>query len=224
MLGWILPCIGHMGICDSNGVVYDFQGPYTIIADRMMLGRAARYIPLDPQKVRAGDPVGGPHSAREDYDYCVRQGNADYEKRVHCLIYPNCNHHVAHCLTVMRARPPPHPTSLRSGTADSAAADAAKLRADLTPVRMPTAKRRVQRLVTLGHAVAVGVGALLRALRRPPRRAGDVCAFRHHCGHRVLACAAVTARGCVYTENVRGGEEEGRETRGWHTQPTAALL
>ena len=31
VLGWILPCIGHMGICDSEGVVHDFQGPYTII-------------------------------------------------------------------------------------------------------------------------------------------------------------------------------------------------
>ena len=32
--GWILPCIGHMGIADSQGVVYDFQGPYTIMCVR----------------------------------------------------------------------------------------------------------------------------------------------------------------------------------------------
>lgn len=31
LLGWILPCIGHMGIADSQGVIYDFQGPYTIM-------------------------------------------------------------------------------------------------------------------------------------------------------------------------------------------------
>lgn len=31
VLGWILPCIGHMGIADSTGVIYDFQGPYTIM-------------------------------------------------------------------------------------------------------------------------------------------------------------------------------------------------
>ena len=31
VLGWILPCIGHMGIADSSGVIYDFQGPYTIM-------------------------------------------------------------------------------------------------------------------------------------------------------------------------------------------------
>ena len=31
VLGWILPCIGHMGIADSSGVIYDFQGPHTIM-------------------------------------------------------------------------------------------------------------------------------------------------------------------------------------------------
>ena len=27
---WILPFIGHTGISDSEGVIYDFAGPYTI--------------------------------------------------------------------------------------------------------------------------------------------------------------------------------------------------
>ena len=29
-LTWLLPFIGHMGICDSRGVIHDFAGPYTI--------------------------------------------------------------------------------------------------------------------------------------------------------------------------------------------------
>jgi hypothetical protein len=29
-LTWLLPFIGHMGICDSHGRVHDFQGPYTV--------------------------------------------------------------------------------------------------------------------------------------------------------------------------------------------------
>lgn len=40
----------------------------------------------------------------EIYDACVRGGNCDFEKKIHCLIYPNCNHHVAHCLNVMQYR------------------------------------------------------------------------------------------------------------------------
>ena len=27
---WLIPFIGHTGIADSNGVIYDFAGPYTI--------------------------------------------------------------------------------------------------------------------------------------------------------------------------------------------------
>ena len=35
MISWLLPFIGHMGICDSRGVVYDFAGPYYIGIDSM---------------------------------------------------------------------------------------------------------------------------------------------------------------------------------------------
>ena len=31
--------------------MYDFQGPYFVESDRMMLGRATRYLQLDPSKV-----------------------------------------------------------------------------------------------------------------------------------------------------------------------------
>ena len=27
---WILPFIGHTGICTEDGIIYDFAGPYTI--------------------------------------------------------------------------------------------------------------------------------------------------------------------------------------------------
>ncbi len=30
------------------------------------------------------------------------QGNDDYRQKIHCLLYPNCNHHVAHCLNMLR--------------------------------------------------------------------------------------------------------------------------
>lgn len=30
LLTWILPFIGHMGITNSEGVIFDFAGPYTI--------------------------------------------------------------------------------------------------------------------------------------------------------------------------------------------------
>lgn len=29
-ISWFLPTIGHTGICTSDGVIYDFSGPYSI--------------------------------------------------------------------------------------------------------------------------------------------------------------------------------------------------
>ena len=93
--------IGHTGITDSEGVVHDFQGPYTIVTDSMMLGRACRYLPLDPSKVCA---VAEGSTPEERWDACIEQGDADFRKKIHCLLYPNCNHHVAHCLNCCKVR------------------------------------------------------------------------------------------------------------------------
>ena len=50
LITWILPFVGHMGIADSRGVIYDFAGPYTIGEDNMAFGKPTRYIILDPSK------------------------------------------------------------------------------------------------------------------------------------------------------------------------------
>ena len=68
-----------------------------------MLGSAARYIPLEPSKIRAtpadfgraelagevdayGAGRGPPETQVEIYDACVRAGCCDYSKRIHCLL------------------------------------------------------------------------------------------------------------------------------------------
>lgn len=94
------PCIGHMGIADSNGIIYDFQGPYFVQSDNMMLGPATRYMRLDPNQITADVPDA--RSTAEAWDLCIKQGNEVYRKRIHCLLYPNCNHHVTKCLNIMK--------------------------------------------------------------------------------------------------------------------------
>lgn len=47
---WILPFIGHTGISDAEGVIYDFAGPYTIGVGEMAFGNPTRYIQLDPEE------------------------------------------------------------------------------------------------------------------------------------------------------------------------------
>lgn len=38
LISWILPFIGHTGIGDSDGVLHDFQGPYSIGVDDLAFG------------------------------------------------------------------------------------------------------------------------------------------------------------------------------------------
>lgn len=130
-LTWMLPFVGHMGIADSQGVIYDFSGPYTIGVDDMAFGKPTRYLELDPDKVHSVEFGDGP----EGWDRCVAQGSQDYSKRMHnlwCVRHApgggprpphsratpscdNCHSHVARCLTYMSYGNSRHWNMLRLG-------------------------------------------------------------------------------------------------------------
>ena len=65
-----LPFVGHMGIADSRGVIYDFQGPYTVGEGNLAFGRTARYLQL----VKSADSA-----YAEEWDASVRAANRVYE-------------------------------------------------------------------------------------------------------------------------------------------------
>lgn len=112
------PAVGHMGIADSKGVIYDFQGPYSIGADNMAFGNPTRYLPLDPSLVRRLLPVSAPEGdvalhlspappeidvarCKDSWDACVHHSNEIYSKRIHNICCDNCHSHVAVALEKM---------------------------------------------------------------------------------------------------------------------------
>lgn len=46
LLSWIFPMIGHMGVCDSQGIIHDFGGSYFISKDAMLFGDPVKYWDL----------------------------------------------------------------------------------------------------------------------------------------------------------------------------------
>lgn len=48
ILSWVFPFVGHIGICDSQGRVYDFQGTYSIGDDQMLFGNPVKYWDVSP--------------------------------------------------------------------------------------------------------------------------------------------------------------------------------
>lgn len=90
-ISWVLPFIGHTGIADSSGVIYDFAGPYHIGKEYMAFGEPTRYIQLDPRKC-----------FDLDWDRGVESGCNMYSRRMHNICCDNCHSHVAATLNFMK--------------------------------------------------------------------------------------------------------------------------
>eukprot|EP00658_Telonema_sp_P-2_P001901 TRINITY_DN10702_c0_g1_i2.p1 TRINITY_DN10702_c0_g1~~TRINITY_DN10702_c0_g1_i2.p1 ORF type:complete len:144 (-),score=13.90 TRINITY_DN10702_c0_g1_i2:343-774(-) len=96
MLTWMLPLVGHVGICSSDGVIHDFGGPFYVAEDNMTFGWPTRYWQLDPDQC---DPEPGGVAS---WDTAVLASNCEYKKRVHHICLDNCHSHVATALNKMK--------------------------------------------------------------------------------------------------------------------------
>ncbi|XP_029023277.1 transmembrane protein 222 [Betta splendens] len=94
VLSWLLPFVGHMGICTSSGVIRDFAGPYYVSEDNMAFGRPTKYWMLDVSKVYA--------NGANAWDTAVHDASEEYKHRMHNLCCDNCHSHVAMALNLMK--------------------------------------------------------------------------------------------------------------------------
>lgn len=91
---WLIPFIGHTGICDSSGIASDFRGPYYVGDDgRMAFGAPTRSLKID-------GPARGGVSA-ERWDAAIQEANEVYRGRTHNICCDNCHSHVAFALNHM---------------------------------------------------------------------------------------------------------------------------
>ncbi|KAF6773066.1 hypothetical protein AHF37_08603 [Paragonimus kellicotti] len=72
LLTWLFPIVGHMGITNASGIIYDFAAPYTICEDNMGFGWPTMYCQLDMNL------VGG----QEQWDRAVYKANEVYKLRM----------------------------------------------------------------------------------------------------------------------------------------------
>ncbi|KAF4740844.1 hypothetical protein FOZ62_012963, partial [Perkinsus olseni] len=83
VLSWLVPFIGHVGICDSEGRVHDFAGPYCVSVGAMAFARPMRFMPMYPTE-----------GEREGWDEAIQEGDSIFQQRLHNLFCNNCHHHV----------------------------------------------------------------------------------------------------------------------------------
>lgn len=90
VLTWLIPCIGHMGICDSTGRSHDFVGRGVINIDRLAFGRPLLYAPVDSSILFECYDL--------KYDEEIHAADNHFKSQMHNLLTNNCHHHVAMCL------------------------------------------------------------------------------------------------------------------------------
>ena len=91
-LTWLIPLIGHTGICTSDGVIHDFAGPYHISIDNFAFGRPYKYVLLKEDKVKID---------KRTWDNGVARSDERFSKEMHNLFSNNCHSHVANALNNM---------------------------------------------------------------------------------------------------------------------------
>ena len=86
-ISWLIPSIGHAGICNSDGVIHDFAGPYYVSVDEMAFGNPTKYVTLElSQKEFA------------EYDKAVSYGKKCYDKLNYDFFTNNCHSFIARVL------------------------------------------------------------------------------------------------------------------------------
>ena len=94
MLSWICPIIGHVGIYDSSGVVYDFEGPQCVGRGHLLFGK-----PLQVWRLDIDD---------QTLDRAIANATEEFSQRNYNIITSNCHFYVA---SVLRNAHYPLPSS-----------------------------------------------------------------------------------------------------------------
>ncbi|GAB4847488.1 hypothetical protein Ancab_026545 [Ancistrocladus abbreviatus] len=110
VLSWLIPFIGHVGICREDGVILDFAGPNFVCVDNFAFGSPTRYIKVDKEKLcsfassMAASGLADPHSAidsereRLTWDDALRKGTQEFQHRSYNLLTCNCHSFVVNNL------------------------------------------------------------------------------------------------------------------------------
>ena len=76
LISWIIPIIGHTGICGSDGKIYDFAGSYYISEDNMAFGNPYKYVELNPDM-----------SEQIEWDDCIAKCNERFTNEEHNICW-----------------------------------------------------------------------------------------------------------------------------------------
>lgn len=107
IVAWLVPFVGHVGICREDGVILDFAGAINI--DNLAFGSTAKYVSLRRDKCcfpRYGHTCGIPEKhamagMAYSWDDAVSRSVQVYVKKQYNFFTCNCHSFVANCMNRM---------------------------------------------------------------------------------------------------------------------------
>ncbi|XP_078439501.1 protein REVERSION-TO-ETHYLENE SENSITIVITY1-like isoform X2 [Wolffia australiana] len=108
IISWLVPYIGHVGICREDGVVLDFSGSNLVAEDGFPYGPVARYLQLDREKCCFPHNL-ATHSCKQPYkhaengvaiswDDALRSTSRQFENKFYNIFTCSSYSFVATCL------------------------------------------------------------------------------------------------------------------------------
>ncbi|CAH2064426.1 unnamed protein product [Thlaspi arvense] len=116
-ISWLVPFIGHVGICREDGVILDFAGPNFVCVDNFAFGAVSRYIQINKEKessFTSGSHMFNGESRYEEeedtrereptWDDALRKGIQEYQHHSYNIFTCNCHSFVANNLNRLAVR------------------------------------------------------------------------------------------------------------------------
>ncbi|CAI5970789.1 unnamed protein product [Closterium sp. NIES-64] len=111
VIAWLVPFIGHLGICREDGTILDFAGSYFVCVDNFAFGAASRYLQLDPAKACLPSNLSGhicstpflhaDYGTSQSWDQALAATVRTYQHAFYNIFTSNCHSFVACCLNRM---------------------------------------------------------------------------------------------------------------------------
>lgn len=89
VLTWFLPTIGHTGIANSKGVIYDFSDDYQVTVDNFSYGSPTKFYQFQPTRMPLGE---------QSWDQAITEISDYYSKTRHTFCFNNCHQYIASVL------------------------------------------------------------------------------------------------------------------------------
>lgn len=90
---WFMPLIGHTGVTNSKGIIYDFSDDFNVTVDNFSFGSPTKYYQFRVRHIAQG---------AQAWDKAVKDSADYYSKTRHSFCFNNCHQYIAQVLNKVK--------------------------------------------------------------------------------------------------------------------------